>query len=60
MGVTNGDRIRQMSNEELAESRIYFNYELNMYTPLGARGVYLKKEPAIQAEIEWLNKEFKV
>lgn len=61
--MTNGDRIRQMSNEELAWSRIYITDgecgELE-YRPVGARGVYFDKEKAIQAELEWLNREFKV
>ena len=61
--MTNGDRIRQMSNEELAENRVYTSYgdcEEFEYRPIGARGVYYDKEKAIQAEIEWLNREFKV
>lgn len=61
--MTNGDRIRQMNNEELAWSRIYITDgecgELE-YIPVGARGVYFDKEKAIQAELEWLNREFKV
>ena len=59
--MTNGDRIRQMSNEELAESRIYVRgcWEETIYMPVGARGVYYDKEKAIQAELEWLNREFK-
>ena len=58
---SNADRIREMSNEELAESRIHISYgecgELE-YRPVGARVTYFDKEKAIQAELEWLNKEF--
>ena len=52
----------KMSNKELAWSRIYITNgdggELE-YRPVGARGVYFDKEKAIQAELEWLNREFK-
>ena len=58
--MTNGDRIRQMSNEELAKSRIHISYgncgELE-YRPIGARGVCFDKEKAIETELEWLNME---
>lgn len=60
--MTNGDRIRQMSNEELAESRVCVRwcYGECTYMPVGARGIYYDKEKAIQAELQWLNQEHKV
>ena len=57
---TNADRIRQMSNEELAESRVYYYASEDVFIPIGARGVYFDKDQAVEEEYKWLNKEFKV
>ena len=59
--MTNADRIRELTNEKLAESRIdridiYFKNNTQMWTGDFA-GIAESKEEAFLLEIEWLESE---
>lgn len=63
--ITNGDRIRQMSNEELAEKFVYFDYSVCDDNGMGYPwcstlfedgGNFETEEKAIAATLEELNK----
>ena len=53
--VTNADRIRAMSDEELAKSRVidYEEYP-GAYLAIDCEKVFYSEEEAIAAELEWL------
>ncbi len=50
--MTNGDRIRAMSDEELAKQLIEYRDDWGDFVTHG--GSFDKREDAIRAEIEWL------
>lgn len=54
--MTNYDRIKQMSIEEMAEFNVIHDAEYNMYLSLNGF-LYGEKEVVIQKNIEWLLKE---
>ena len=50
--LTNGDRIRAMSDEELADRLIFYREDLEEF--LTNNGRYYEYEDALKKEIEWL------
>lgn len=56
--ITNYDRIKSMSVEEMAEFNVTHDAENNMYLSLNGF-LYGEKEVAIQKNIEWLLQEVK-
>ena len=54
---TNYERIKNMTIEEMAKSRVRQNYETGNYENDIPLNEYYKLEDAIKEEIEWLNKE---
>lgn len=56
--VTNADRIRAMSDEELADMCVRYNPETDMYTA-DTGEAYYDLESATEAELEWLRQPAK-
>ena len=55
--LTNYERIKNMTIEEMATSRVRQNYETGNYENDIPLNEYYKLEDAIKEEIEWLNSE---
>jgi hypothetical protein len=55
--MTNFERIKGMSVEELAEMLLEFDYEYSVYIVMGQWYNEWEKEDAIKAQIEWLESE---
>lgn len=51
--ITNADRIRAMSDEELAENTVQYDYELCRYICGDGEEFYLRSN-AIEHQLEWL------
>ena len=60
--ITNYERIKSMTIEEMSKSRVYINYDDNTYindTTLLDGEPYINEYSAIKSEIEWLKQEVK-
>lgn len=58
--ITNYERIKSMTIEEMAKSRVYVNYDDNTYindTTLLDGEPYINEYSAIKSEINWLKQE---
>ena len=58
--ITNYERIKSMTIEEMAKSRVYINYDDNTYindTTLLDGEPYINEYSAIKSEINWLKQE---
>ena len=55
--LTNYERIKNMTIEEMAESRVFYNLSTGNYENDLILEEYKNKSDAIKREIDWLNKE---